>query len=128
MDPMDPMNPGNSWSPEGRLGMQARGAAGFPTSGVMGTATPPMPDTPEPEPTIVRRQVTGAEVLRTLAGGALSPSAILQKLDLPGTSRNIATFTEWLRTWSEAYGYIEPVQYKLTQKGADYLRDHPEPQ
>ena len=123
---MDFMNPGNSWSYDSLLSSAARGAAGFPDSGEMGTATPPKPDTPEPEPAIERRQVTGEEALRTLADGPLSASAMLQKLDIPRDSLIVATFAAWLIAQVEAYGYIESCQYKLTEKGAHYLRDHSE--
>jgi hypothetical protein len=90
------------------------------------TATPPEPATPEPEPDIERRLPTCTDWLRTLEDGPLSPSAMLQKLGARVDSRNIANLAAWLRTAMEANGYVEAVQYRLTQQGANYLRDHPE--
>jgi hypothetical protein len=121
-DLFNPLDPGNPGSIKVFEDVRDR------DSDVVGGGTPPKRDTPQPEPVTQRRQISREEALRTLAGGPLSPKGMLQKLDLPGTSRNIATFTEWLRTWSEAYVHMEPAQHKLTQKGADYLRDNPKPQ
>jgi hypothetical protein len=121
-DPLSPINPGNY----GSNAMLGPRWGQTPDTGDVDTATPPEPATPEPEPDIERRLPTCTDWLRTLEDGPLSPSAMLQKLGARVDSRNIANLAAWLRTAMEANGYVEAVQYRLTQQGANYLRDHPE--
>ena len=119
--PISPGNPGDNpmlWPRPGETR----------TPDIMDTAAYPEPDTRQPEPGIEQRKPTWTDWLRTLADGPLSPSAMLQKLGARVDSRNIANLAAWLRNEMEANVYVEAVQYRLTQQGTNYLRDHPESQ
>jgi hypothetical protein len=88
-------------------------------SDVVSGGAPPIRDTPEPAPWPV-------DAARLLLEGPLTASAMLEKLNISVDSQTIATFSAWLASQLEARGYIESGLYRLTEKGAEYFRDHPE--